>query len=93
MFHSMYAIAAIQLSGNKREGSKHLPPASTGIELLETENFRLNCFQTLTGVKFIVISDFTHPSSTKDTFLRRLYEIYADYALKNPFYSLDMPIR
>lgn len=93
MFHSMYAIAAIQLSGNKREGSKHLPPASTGIELLETENFRLNCFQTLTGVKFIVISDFTHPSSTKDTFLKRLYEIYADYALKNPFYSLDMPIR
>lgn len=25
--------------------------------------------------------------------LRRIYELYADYALKNPFYSLDMPIR
>lgn len=25
--------------------------------------------------------------------LKRIYELYADYALKNPFYSLDMPIR
>jgi hypothetical protein len=22
-----------------------------------------------------------------------VYELYADYALKNPFYSLEMPIR
>jgi hypothetical protein len=28
-----------------------------------------------------------------DVFLKRLYEIYADFALKNPFYSLDMPVR
>lgn len=25
--------------------------------------------------------------------LRKLHELYADYALKNPFYSLEMPIR
>jgi len=25
--------------------------------------------------------------------LKRIYELYADYALKNPFYSLEMPIR
>ena len=25
--------------------------------------------------------------------LKKLYEIYCDFALKNPFYSLDMPIR
>lgn len=28
-----------------------------------------------------------------DNLLRNIYELYADYALKNPFYSLDMPIR
>ena len=28
-----------------------------------------------------------------DMFLRKCYEIYSDYALKNPFYSLEMPIR
>lgn len=54
--------------------------------------FRLQCFQPTTGVKFIVVGS---PSMTTgiDNFLRRLYELYADYALKNPFYSIDMPIR
>ena len=28
-----------------------------------------------------------------DQLLRKIYELYADYALKNPFYSIDMPIR
>lgn len=99
MFHSMYAIAAIQLSNsskttNNSNNSKNKPPPSSGIELLETENFKLNCFQTLTGVKFVVISDLSHcPIGSKEAFLKKIYEIYADYALKNPFYSLDMPIR
>lgn len=94
MFHSMYAIAAIQLSSSKtRDVQKHKPPPSTGIELLETDNFRLNCFQTLTGVKFVVIGDIISSPASRDTLLKKIYEIYADYALKNPFYSLDMPIR
>lgn len=25
--------------------------------------------------------------------LKKIYELYADYVLKNPFYSLEMPIR
>lgn len=28
-----------------------------------------------------------------DVFLRKIYELYADFVLKNPFYSLEMPIR
>ena len=24
---------------------------------------------------------------------RKLYDLYADYVLKNPFYTLEMPIR
>lgn len=28
-----------------------------------------------------------------DILLRRIYELYSDYVLKNPFYSLEMPIR
>lgn len=28
-----------------------------------------------------------------DILLKRIYELYSDYVLKNPFYSLDMPIR
>lgn len=36
----------------------------------------------------------TEPSQPgMDIILRRIYELYSDYALKNPFYSLEMPIR
>lgn len=43
------------------------------------------------GVKFIVMSD---PKQQKiDELLSKIYELYSDYVLKNPFYSVDMPIR
>ena len=45
----------------------------------------------MSGLKFIVIAD---PKQTGvDVLLRKMYEVYSDFALKNPFYSLDMPIR
>jgi hypothetical protein len=48
-------------------------------------------FPLIPGVKFIVVAE---PNQTgMDVLLKRIYELYADYALKNPFYSLDMPIR
>ncbi|KAG7169731.1 Trafficking protein particle complex subunit 4-like [Homarus americanus] len=81
MFYPLYALAC-QLSPEQR---------SSGIEILEADNFRMNCFQTLTGVKFMVISDVKQTGI--DNLLHRVYEIYSDFALKNPFYSLEMPIR
>lgn len=63
----------------------------TCFQVLEADSFRLHCFQTLTGVKFIAVVDNTQTGV--DALLRRIYELYADYALKNPFYSLEMPIR
>jgi len=43
------------------------------------------------GLKFILLTD---PKQTNtDGLLRKIYELYGDFALKNPFYSLDMPIR
>ncbi|ESO01640.1 hypothetical protein HELRODRAFT_157204 [Helobdella robusta] len=81
MFHSLYAIAS-QLSPQLH---------SSGIQLLETDTFKLHAFQTLTGIKFVVVTDPKRTS--EDLLLKRLYEIYADFALKNPFYSIDMPIR
>ncbi|KAF7266798.1 hypothetical protein GWI33_019905 [Rhynchophorus ferrugineus] len=47
MFYPLFAIAS-QLSPE---------PKSSGIEFLEADTFRLHCFQTLTGVKIIVIVD------------------------------------
>lgn len=81
MFHSLFAIGC-QLSPE---------PKSSGIEVLETDTFKLHCHQTMTGIKFVVITD--PKQMAVDGLLRKLYEVYSDFALKNPFYSLDMPIR
>ncbi|CAJ0955879.1 unnamed protein product, partial [Mesorhabditis belari] len=81
-FHSLFTIA-VQLS----------PVAnSSGIEVLETSQFRLHCLQSRTGVKFVVVTSIAGNSQISQ-FLNKLYELYADFALKNPFYSIDMPIR
>jgi len=81
MFHSLYAI-----------GSQLSPmPKSSGIQTLESESFRLECFQTMSGDKFVVVSD--PQQQNLDQLLHRIYELYSDYALKNPFYSLEQPIR
>ncbi|XP_054259991.1 trafficking protein particle complex subunit 4 [Macrosteles quadrilineatus] len=81
MFYPLFAIAT-QLSPE---------PKSSGIEVLEADTFKLHCFQTLTGVKFMVVAEPTQTGV--ESLLKKIYELYADYALKNPFYSLEMPIR
>ncbi|OQV22212.1 Trafficking protein particle complex subunit 4 [Hypsibius exemplaris] len=80
-FHSLYAISA-QLSPEQN---------SSGILSMDTDVFRLHCMQTITGTKFIVLTDLRQDGT--DGLLRKLYQIYADYALKNPFYLLEMPVR
>lgn len=65
--------------------------AATGIEELETDKFRLTCFQTMTGTKFLL---FTDPmSGNVEVIINKIYELYADYVMKNPFYQLEMPVR
>ncbi|XP_067009550.2 trafficking protein particle complex subunit 4 [Anabrus simplex] len=81
MFYPLFAIAS-QLSPE---------PRSSGIEVLEADTFKLYCFQTLTGVKFMAVAEPAQQGM--ELLLKRIYELYADYALKNPFYSLEMPIR
>lgn len=92
MFHSMYAIAAYQIYNVKSIDGKTKQTSSSGIESLENDLFKLHCFQTVTGVKFLILTDL-NPVLQKDLLLRKIYELYSDYVLKNPFYSLDMPIR
>ncbi|KAJ5874923.1 uncharacterized protein N7529_003353 [Penicillium soppii] len=65
--------------------------AVTGIDYLETDKFRLTCFQTLTGTKFLL---FTDPmTGNVDTIVQKIYELYADFVMKNPFYQTEMPVR
>ncbi len=45
----------------------------------------------MTGTKFVLFTSFVEP--TADTVLQKVYEIYADAVMKNPFHTPEMPIR
>mmetsp|Transcript_37914 Transcript_37914/g.119662 ORF Transcript_37914/g.119662 Transcript_37914/m.119662 type:complete len:83 (-) Transcript_37914:62-310(-) len=59
--------------------------------MLAADTFDLHCFQALTGTKFFITSE--PRTQGIDDLLRLVYELYTDYALKNPFYEVEMPIR
>lgn len=83
-FHGVHAIS-------RNLSPRSAPRDSTGIESLQTSRFLMTCHQTPTGTKFLL---FTEPAqSNTDVILKKCYELYADYVMKNPFYSLEMPIR
>ncbi|KAI0110056.1 Sybindin-like protein [Daldinia grandis] len=67
------------------------PDPPSGLEVMETENFRLQCFNTLTGTKFLLFTDTMQ--TNVDITTRKIYDLYSDYVMKNPFYQLEMPIR
>lgn len=74
--------------------SQIAPDRSSGIHKLETTTFQLRCFRTLTGFTFILSYAATgHLNPSLDAVLSQIYDMFADYVLKNPFYELDMPVR
>mmetsp|Transcript_13642 Transcript_13642/g.40638 ORF Transcript_13642/g.40638 Transcript_13642/m.40638 type:complete len:152 (-) Transcript_13642:17-472(-) len=79
-FHSLHAIAR-QIA----------PCRSKGIVTLETEGFVLRCFQTLTGIKFVLTAE--KGTSSMDVVLNMVYELYTDFVLKNPFQDVEQPIQ
>lgn len=50
-----------------------------------------NSVTMVTGIKFIALTD--PRQGGVDALLRKMYEVFSDFALKNPFYSVDMPVR
>jgi len=93
-FHGVHAITTRlhPLSHHTQPSSPDIrPEPPSGIEVLETENFRLQCFSTLTGTKFLLFTEPQQPNV--DKIVARIYELYGDYVMKNPFYQLEMPVR
>ncbi|KAI2607638.1 Sybindin-like protein [Hypoxylon fragiforme] len=104
-FHGVHAITArvnplkslmysqhqqtIPTAGGVPVPSRPDPPS--GLEVLESENFRLQCFNTLTGTKFLLFTDNLQPNV--DLTMHKVYDLYSDFVMKNPFYQLEMPIR
>ncbi|KAI4869333.1 Sybindin-like protein [Hypoxylon rubiginosum] len=105
-FHGVHAITARIDPSRKLANAQHRqqaaanaggaavpnrPEPSSGLEVLESENFRLQCFNTLTGIKFLLFTDTLQ--ANVDVAMRKVYDLYSDYVMKNPFYQLEMPIR
>ena len=83
VWHSLHAISRMRSVAPVRK--------SSGIELLETSTFNLHCFETKTGIKFMVVGGKN--AIGVERLLRRVYDVYADFAMKNPFYELEQPIQ
>lgn len=67
------------------------PPSSTGITHIMSTRFLLTCQETATGTKFLL---FTEPAQQNAAqVLEKVYELFSDYVMKNPFYNLEMPVR
>ncbi|GEQ68518.1 hypothetical protein JCM33374_g2186 [Metschnikowia sp. JCM 33374] len=86
---------------------------SSGLQHIDTDHFSLYVFQTLTGLKFVIVTSppkaGTSPTTRAGTVsthgelnrqveavggvYKAFYVYYCDYVMKNPFYSLDMPIK
>lgn len=64
-----------------------------GISNIETDEFKLECFQTLTGLKFILVAD--PMQSDLPAYLMKTYQLYSDFVLKDPSHivSIDSQLR
>ncbi|CAA9987961.1 trafficking protein particle complex subunit 4, putative [Plasmodium knowlesi strain H] len=83
-------VHAPPINESKRNIFKSLE--KKGIETIEGDGFKIQCYDTLTGIKiFIVHKDDLNIEA--NTYLKRVHELYSDIILKNPFYDIDMPIR
>lgn len=69
----------------------------SGMKSIVTNDFSVFIYQTLTGIKFVLVSTQQNTSNRAlklaENILRKVYCIYSDYVVKNPFYSADMVIR
>lgn len=77
----------------------------SGIRQIETDTLEIYVYQTLTGVKFVLIFDKNNKNDemeggnmitsmhTMDNALRRVYCAWSDCVMKDPFYTMEMPVK
>ena len=92
IFYSMHAISS-KLTPPSQEKTSELKLENGGIEVLQANEMKLVCYQTLTKLNFIFVTDKTTQLSQCEDNFNKIYNIYCDVVSKNPFYEIDMPIR
>ncbi|KAF8077717.1 transport protein particle complex subunit [Lyophyllum atratum] len=87
-----YLVLAGTLHGIHAITSRLSPTGpSSGAEVIEGETFKITILLTATGTKFVLTTSLTDTSA--DIILQKVYEIFADAVMKNPFHTPEMPIR
>lgn len=74
-------------------GGINIHSNKTGLRCVKTEKFNMFVHQTVTGVKIIILTSTDVNEYQIANFQITIHKLYSDYVMKNPFYSLDMPIR
>lgn len=99
--HGVFAIAsrltptAVKLT----KTASALPSyTNSGLRCVETKEFNLYVYQTITGIKFLLVTtptgaDLNYATDVAETAMKGCYEVYSDYVMKDPFYEIGMPIR
>ncbi len=92
-FHGLHAIAK-QLSPQAALSSISKNVQPSGIELVTLSTTQILCFTSPTLVKFFILLQASDKKEIEKSKLgQRVYELYADYVCKNPFYEMDQPIQ
>ncbi|KAJ7085724.1 transport protein particle complex subunit [Mycena belliarum] len=87
-----YLVLAGTLHGIHAITSRLSPMgSSSGAQVIEGESFKMTILLTATATKFVLLTSLTEPNP--DGVLQKVYEIYSDAVMKNPFHTPEMPIR
>ncbi|KAF8201577.1 transport protein particle complex subunit [Pholiota molesta] len=87
-----YLVLAGTLHGIHAITSRLSPMGpSSGVQVIEGQTFKMNILLTVTGTKFVLLTSVA--DATADSMLQKVYDIYADAVMKNPFHTPEMPIR
>ncbi|VDD75811.1 unnamed protein product [Mesocestoides corti] len=84
-------LTPIPSSAESQSASKNMDlKQPSGIQTIETPECRIHCYESITGTKFLLVTDHRIPCAARDA-LKLVYEAYTDYVLKNPFYAPNQP--
>ena len=83
------SAAVKKTSPSEQSTLAHL--SNKGITKMQTSQFTLYCYQSYTGLKFIVATKIGATQVKRK--LITVYEKYSDYVCKNAYQQIDMPIR
>ena len=92
VFYAQYNMAA-KLTPSSLIKKSELDMISKGLEVIESDFSKIICFESLTKMKFLFVTDKSTNESECEDMYKKIYDLYTDLVSKNPFYELEMPIR